>query len=183
MKTPFRTRYAVSAIVVALSALALSAPAAAQDGLRQAGSTGTVDESDLAIYETSGPIMRIHEDAPDNSKIIVRYNITDPGGWLWSQGEWHSMGVRFIDNGDGARITLKIKVHDGFTGEAETLWKFDSNDFGASEGIQRRGLDDDSETWDYNFDNNYYWVEVTIERDTDEDVAELIGFVLWDRSS
>jgi hypothetical protein len=44
--------------------------------------------------------------------------------------------VRFVDNGPGGQVLVKLKRYNIFTGELGTLLSFDSNDFPPQAGFQ-----------------------------------------------
>jgi hypothetical protein len=84
-----------------------------------------------------GPAVLIRSSLPDG-QVVIRYNVS-PGAFEnltdpCCQGR--DFVVRFVDNGPGAQVLVKLKRYNVFTGTTTTLLSFDSNDFPPKAGFQ-----------------------------------------------
>jgi hypothetical protein len=66
-------------------------------------------------------------------KVVLRFNILPVGDLLIPVTnaccEGRALWVRFLDNGDGAQVLVKVKQYNVTTGQITTLLSFDSNNF------------------------------------------------------
>jgi len=105
------------------------------------GSAGTVDEADTNIVWLGGseavgllPIgtpnhggtVGIKSNAPLPATLNIRYNVVmgDVLGLFDAK-----LRVRYVDNGSGARVIVRLKQYDLDTGEISVMTDFDSNTF------------------------------------------------------
>lgn len=127
------------------------------------GSAGIVDEADLGIVEFSEAHAMIKAPqglfAPAN--LDLRYNIVSVDGLVQGLPGFR-MTVRYRDNGAGARVIVRLKEHNYFTGAQATLMTFDSDAFGANAAIQTRQIDGCNVSFDFN--NKAYFLDVTIQK-------------------
>ena len=102
-------------------------------------STGTPDESSTATVLFNGQLAFIRPSLPTGS-VTLRYNVL-PAGNLISPitqpcCESRALMVRFLDNGHGAQVIVRLKRYNVRTGELTTLLTFDSNRFTPQTGFQ-----------------------------------------------
>jgi hypothetical protein len=125
------------------------------------GSAGTVDEADVAEYDTNGPQIRIRSTATLPAVVVVRYNVTNVNGMTGGEGIF--LNVRFLDNGTGARVVTVLKQVNINTGVTTNVLSLDSNDFAASSDFQKQQTTS-SCTVDFNFFENAYFIEATLSK-------------------
>lgn len=109
-------------------AVLMACPAQAQTW---AASTGAVDESSLLTYRFTDGNAFVRGNTP--GKVTLRFNVLPVGDLLVPVTnpccEGRALWVRFLDNGDGAQVLVKLNRHNIITGETTTLLSFNSNDF------------------------------------------------------
>ncbi len=141
------------------------------------GSAGTVDEADAGKVVFSGSVVAFPEvlapptlQAESNAQIVlptvttnatIRYNVTAVDG-LFAPGSHLGMTVRFRDDGDWARVQLRLYEQDIYTGATALLLTFDSNTFAASPNFQTTGVGNPLPFWSFNFDQKAYFIEATL---------------------
>jgi hypothetical protein len=109
-------------------------------------STGTVDQSSLLTYQFNNGAAFVRGTTP--GKVILRFNVLPVGELLTpvTQAccEGRALWVRFLDNGNGAQVLVKLKQYNVLTGQISTLLSFNSNDFPPQPAFQsatpNRGL-------------------------------------------
>ena len=115
--------------LLALCVAALSQIAAAQIWI---ASTGTVDESSLLTYRFTDQRASVRPSLATGT-VTLRYNVLPAGDLLQSITdpccENRALVVRFLDNGSGAQVIVKLKRYDVHTGNLTTLLAFDSNNY------------------------------------------------------
>jgi hypothetical protein len=127
------------------------------------GSTGTVDEADTSIVKFSGATATVKGSAPLPAKLDIRYNIVAEE--LLGGGDNVLMTVRYRDNGDAARVIVRIKELDLSTGAISTKLTFDSNDFVQASATQEQTVNTPCFSGSFfDFFNNAYWIEVQIKK-------------------
>ncbi|MFO0985167.1 MAG: hypothetical protein U1E76_26140 [Planctomycetota bacterium] len=145
---------------------ALGAATAVADDSRPfttAGSTGTVDESDLGIVTLSGPYVAVSAAAPAGSTADVRYNVIDLQGLHGY--DRYIMRVRFLDNGASAHVIVRLKEYNIATGATITRMTLDSNAFAPGAAYQTQSVDSGCwPGWSFNFDLNVYFIEVELQK-------------------
>ena len=94
-------------------------------------STGAVDEKSLSLYQFTNGHAFIRGDIL--GQVTLRFNVLPVGDLLvpvtQACCEGRALWVRFLDNGDGAQVIVKLKQYNVITGHVTTLLSFDSNDF------------------------------------------------------
>jgi len=161
-------------IVLMLIASVITTSAQAQDvkSWSTAGSTGTADKVDLNKIVYSNGIVAFPEiqgTQPSARRAaglqlqtvqaVIRYNVTASDGLFFDSGRL-CMIVRFRDDGNRARVflrLLKLNVNDGTTA---TLLNFDSNSFAPQHDFQTNSVGTNRVPFD--FSNNAYYVEATL---------------------
>jgi hypothetical protein len=122
------------------------------------GSTGSVDEGDLATSDMSGFQVRIRSAATLPAAVVVRYNVVAAEGVMGGNGI--VLNARYRDNGPGAHILAVLRQVNITTGVTTTLLTFDSNSFAQLPGFQAQGVSDCGPVFD--FSTSAYFVETTI---------------------
>ncbi|MCI0423392.1 MAG: hypothetical protein L0312_29945 [Acidobacteria bacterium] len=131
------------------------------------GSAGTVDEADQNKVVYSGGIVAFPEllAPPTNLALapnlpletvqaVIRYNVTAVDG-LFEPGARLCMQTRFRDDGDRARVLLRLVEYNIFTGVTTTRLTFDSNTVPAQANFQTNSASTNWTTFDF-FQNAYY---------------------------
>jgi hypothetical protein len=127
-----QTQRSTWACLAALPLVIIAAPTQAAPWTT-VGSTGVVDDGDLALFDFVGAEARIKSTGPAGSVLNLRYNVVALEGFTGlNQGYWR---VRFRDNGTGARVRLQLRQANT-TGTTSTLATFDSNTYPAQVGYQ-----------------------------------------------
>ena len=175
-----------SSIVLMLVASAIATSAQAQDvkSWSTAGSTGTADKADLnkIVYSngivafteiqgtqlTAGRVSRLQL---QTVQAVIRYNVTATDGLFFDSGPL-CMVVRFRDNGNRARVflrLLKLNLEDGTT---TTVLTFDSNSFAPQADFQANTVATTGRA-PFDFSHNAYYVEATLTKQ--QPIATSIG--------
>lgn len=161
-------------IVLMLIASALTTSAQAQDvkSWSTAGSTGTADKVDLnkivysngivAFPEIQGTQLSSRRAASlqlQTVQAVVRYKVTAADGLFFDSGRL-CMVVRFRDDGNRARVFLRLLRLNVSDGTSATLLTFDSNSFAPQQDFQTNSVGTNRVPFD--FSNNAYYVEATL---------------------
>jgi len=161
-------------IVLMLIALTLTTSAQAQDvkSWSTAGSTGTTDKIDLnKIVYSNGTVAFPEISVTQSSKrraaglqlltvqAVIRYNVTAADGLFFDAGRL-CMVVRFRDDGNRARVFLRLLRLSVSDGTSATLLTFDSNSFSPQQDFQTNSVGTNRVPFD--FSQNAYYVEATL---------------------
>jgi len=159
-------------ILILIASATTSAQAQDVKSWSTAGSTGIADKVDLnkivfsngtvAFPEIQGTQVSAGRDARlqlQTVQAVIRYNVTATDGLFFDAGRL-CMIVRFRDDGNRARVLLRLlrlNVNDGATA---TLLTFDSNSFAPQQDFQTNSVGTNRVPFD--FSNNAYYVEATL---------------------
>jgi hypothetical protein len=161
-------------IVLMLIASVLTTSAQAQDvkSWSTAGSTGTADKVDLNKIVYSNGIVAFPEISGSQSsarraaalqlqtvQAVIRYNVTAADGLFFDSGRL-CMVVRFRDDGNRARVFLRLIRLSVGDGTSATLLTFDSNSFSPQQDFQTNFVGTNRVPFD--FSQNAYYVEATL---------------------
>jgi hypothetical protein len=116
------------------------------------GSTGTVDPTSLLSYQFDEKAVLIRPSLT-TGQVVLRYNVS-PGAFenlTQPCCEGRALVVRFIDNGDGAQVLVKLKRYNIFTGATNTLLSFDSNNFPPQSGFQTTPITSSGTFFNFSF--------------------------------
>jgi len=159
-------------ILILIASATTSAQAQDVKSWSTAGSTGIADKVDLnkivfsngtvAFPEIQGTQVSAGRGARlqlQTVQAVIRYNVTATDGLFFDTGRL-CMIVRFRDDGNRARVLLRLlrlNVNDGATA---TLLTFDSNSFAPQQDFQTNSVGTNRVPFD--FSNNAYYVEATL---------------------
>jgi len=159
-------------ILILIASATTSAQAQDVKSWSTAGSTGIADKVDLnkivysngivsfpEIVGTQLPAGRAAKLQLQTVQAVIRYNVTAGDGLFFDSGRL-CMVVRFRDDGNRARVLLRLlrlNVNDGATA---TLLTFDSNSFAPQQDFQTNSVGTNRVPFD--FSNNAYYVEATL---------------------
>jgi len=159
-------------ILILIASATTSAQAQDVKSWSTAGSTGIADKVDLnkivfsngtvAFPEIQGTQVSAGRGARlqlQTVQAVIRYNVTATDGLFFDAGRL-CMIVRFRDDGNRARVLLRLlrlNVNDGATA---TLLTFDSNSFAPQQDFQTNSVGANRVPFD--FSNNAYYVEATL---------------------
>lgn len=144
------------------------------------GSAGTVDEADAGKVVFQGSVVAFPEILPPLPKAqaalnpqgvlptvtttaTIRYNVTAVDG-LFGSGPNIGMTVRYRDDGNWARVLVRLYEQDIFTGATSLLLTFDSNSFQPSPNYQTYGAGEPYPNGPFNFDQKAYFIEATLSK-------------------
>jgi hypothetical protein len=102
-------------------------------------STATIDPASFSKVSFQGQLVSIRPSISSGT-VTLRYNVL-PVGTLISPltnpcCEGRDLIVRFLDNGSGAQVIVKLKRYNLRTGVVSTLLTFDSNNFAPKSTFQ-----------------------------------------------
>ena len=155
--------------------LIASASAQAQDvrSWSSAGSTGTADRVDLnkivysngivAFPEIQGTRLtagRLSSVQLQTVQAVIRYNVSAADGLFFDSGPL-CMVVRFRDDGNRARVFLRLLKFSLGEGTTETVLTFDSNAFAPQSDFQVNSVSTTGRA-PFDFAHNAYFVEATL---------------------
>ena len=159
-------------MVLVTSAGATSAQTTDAKSWSTAGTTGTADKVDLnkIVYangvvsfpEITGTQLtskRLLALPLQTVQAVVRYNVTAVDGLFFPSGR-HCMVARFRDDGDRARVFLRLVQLNLENGNTTTLLTFDSNSFSPQANFQANSVATNRIPFD--FAHNAYYVEATL---------------------
>lgn len=163
MFTFLRTMAALS-FTGCIGLMGVAAPAALADSpWTSAGSAGTVDEADLTLVSLSGPYASVVPAAAAGTTVDIRYNVVAVEGLHGWDG--YQLKVRYLDNGAGARVIVRLKEYNINNGNTYTRMTFDSDTFAASPAYQTRSIDSGCwPGWAFNFGTSIFYLEVELQK-------------------
>jgi len=161
--------------------LAIAAAGAAASGFDyykdfRAGSTGIVDEKDVSEVVFAGPKAKLHNSV-DQGRAVIRYHL-NPQFPFATSGDLF-LGLRWIDNGDDARIVAKLKQMDRNDNTVSTLITLDTDDYAPDDDVKFDALP----LLDIELPADaILWVEVVLIRDSADGrpevhAVEVLGYV------
>ena len=163
--------FSIVLLVLVASAITTSVQAQEAKAWSTAGSTGTADRVDLNKIIYSNGIVSF-PDVPgtqlrrptaqlplQTTQAVIRYNVTAVEGLFFATGR-HCMVARFRDDGNRARVLLRLVQVNQETEIATTLLSFDSNSFSSQAGFQVGSAATNRIPFD--FAHNAYYVEATL---------------------
>ncbi len=159
-------------MVLATSASTTSAQTVDNKSWSTAGTTGTADKVDLNKIVYSNGVVSFPEITGtqltskrslalplQTIQAVVRYNVTAVDGLFFPSGRL-CMVSRFRDDGDRARVLLRLVQFNLEGGNTTTLLTFDSNSFSPQANFQANSVATDRVAFD--FAHNAYYVEATL---------------------
>jgi hypothetical protein len=171
-------------LMLIASVLTTAAQAQGVKSWSTVGSTGTADKVDLnkIVYsngivsfpEITGPQLsgrRVSGLQLQTVQAVIRYNVSAVDGLFFDSGPL-CMLVRFRDDGNRARVLLRLlrlNLEDGTTAPMLT---FDSNSFAAQANFQVNSVSSISRAT-FDFSHNAYYVEATLTKQ--QPIATSIG--------
>lgn len=136
-------------------------------------SAGEADEADAQEISYSSGVAGISAGAPASSSVLLRYNVTSTAD-LNDGGVNLGIRARFRDNGDAARVIVRLRRYSLVNGFGSTLLTLDSNNFAASNAFQTQTVHDGcANVLDLDFLNNAYYIEATLTRTTTSGLPSL----------
>ncbi|MBI5740974.1 MAG: hypothetical protein HZA16_09650 [Nitrospirae bacterium] len=153
----------MSALVLVLIITVANASAMNSEPWTTVGSSGTVDEADMGMVSLNGGIASILSTAVSTSVLNIRYNVVAVDGLL-NNLNGTVLTARFLDNGSGARVILRLKKYDFDTGITSTLLTLDSNSFSSSPSYQVQSVGGCSSGITFDFYNNAYFIDAEIQK-------------------
>jgi hypothetical protein len=129
-----------------------------------AGSTGVVDEgTDAAnVVFTSG--WATLAPALGAGTVELRYNVTATEGLVAGGYDGYLMEARLKDTGTNARVRVQLMEYSLRLGTVQQRMLIDSDAFPASSSFQVRSNPACWPAWRFDFNNNAYYVLVTLTR-------------------
>src|SRR6185503_8185081 len=159
-------------ILILIASATTSAQAQDVKSWSTAGSTGIADKVDLnkivfsngtvAFPEIQGTQVSAGRGARlqlQTVQAVIRYNVTATDGLFFDTGRL-CMIVRFRDDGNRARVLLRLLRLNVNEGATATLLTFDSNSFAPQQDFQTNSVGTNRVPFD--FSNNAYYVEATL---------------------
>jgi hypothetical protein len=157
-----RCRLRLPVLLLLTLTLISDAPAwAASKQWSTVGSTGTVDEADLAIASFSNGFASISAAAAVPATLDIRYSVVAVDG-LFDFANGYALTVRYRDNGVSARVVVRLKEYSRNTGATNTLLTFDSNGFAQDGNFQLQTVSFCAPPLD--FFNNAYFIEAQLDK-------------------
>jgi len=164
-----------SIVLLVLVASAMTTSAQDNKSWSTAGSTGTADKVDLnKIVYRDGVVsfpelggtqlssvrrVSLQVQTLQTVQAVIRYNVTAADGLMFTSGR-HCMGVRFRDDGNRARVFLRLIQSNLENGATTQLLTFDSNSFAPQPDFQVNSVSTNRIPFD--FSHNAYYVEATL---------------------
>lgn len=129
------------AAAAALPVLLLGTAMAQAAPWTAAGSTGVADEEDLQLVSANEGRIEVAGSVAGPATLNLRYNIVALDELVnLDNTSYTRLTARFRDNGNNARVELRLKSYNLATGVTSTLANFDSNAHPANSNYQQQGL-------------------------------------------
>ena len=160
---------AVTLLTFMLPSVALATP------WTVAGSSSTVDESDIGRFATNSSYINFRPGA--TGPIRARYNVTNPFDGDPVHDNWNRLYVSFKDPGMESRIYVYLRAMDLVTGASTPIARFDSDDFPASDLVQLQDIPIPI-GYMFDFESKVYFIEVRLTRDDPSAQVAVVGLKL-----
>ncbi len=159
---------------LAVLALAFALPAAAQSGAwSSVGSTGSVDETSLAIFAVNGPSMQFLPTA--TGTVFARYNVTNTfGGGLTDTPAWNTLEMTYFDPSPSSALAATLFRVDHCTGVTSILCTVSSAD-ATTNSCKVCNFPPGS----INFGTSLYFIELRLSRSVTTVNPQLIGLRIF----
>lgn len=125
------------------------------------GSTGTVDEADLNLVTLTDNTAAISS-AVTNATGDIRYNMVAVDGVFGGEQHMKALTVRFADNGEAARVIVRLRRVGIDSGVLTTLITLDSNEYPAISQAQTQSKTSNCQGLEFDFENNIYYIEAQL---------------------
>ena len=122
------------------------------------GSDGMVDEADLGVVALSSNTAAV-KPATIAANVEIRYNVVATAGLFGGECSAKTLLVRFADNGNSARVIVRLHTFNIRNGVSSVLAELDSNTFPPSNVAQAQSV---SFSGEFNFETNIYYIEVQL---------------------
>jgi len=162
-----------------LSVLTIAGTAAAASGdwhqYHKAGAIGVVDLADQKMCEFKNGRVKI-KNSKETATAVIRYDI-EHGLNGHRTPDYVAIIPRYRDNGDEARVIIRLKTYNIGSGSTTTLLTFDSDDYDQSDDYRVDNINVHDPGWQF-LNGNAYWFEVTLEK-TGEGGAPELGMIRY----
>jgi hypothetical protein len=132
------------------------------------GSAGIVDEADRHLVAFNLATATMRPSAVGTLKL--RYNIVAVDGLFGrpcAGGRFRAeLGVRFRDNGNEARVIVRLKRYSLVTGDIDTLLMLNSNNYRPRNGFQLQTMVDIDPRLRFDFFDFAYFMDVELRKTT-----------------
>jgi hypothetical protein len=160
--TKGKTGSLLAGLTVAVMLLCHGTAALAQDRCwTMGGSTGTVDEADLNLVTLTDNTAAISS-AVTNVTGDIRYNVVAVDGVFGGEQHMKALTVRFADNGEAARVIVRLRRVGIDSGVLTTLVTLDSNEYPAISQAQTQSKTFNCQGPEFDFENNIYYIEAQL---------------------
>ena len=161
------------------------------------GSTGTIDESDLAEYEVRNQFATI-KDSVETGQVTYRYNLPGVYNFDNGPGPW-KVRIRYRDSGVNQEVIVRLRAANLEGDGVTTIYSFSSDVGSTGGGVAGVGSDNPNASGNQTFqecditlDPGHithgrfgYFLEVEIRKVANDGTGSpgFIGFVMSDASS
>ncbi|UFP94837.1 hypothetical protein [Gloeobacter morelensis] len=160
------------AAAAALPVLLLGTAMAQAAPWTAAGSTGVADEEDLQLVSANEGRIEVAGSVAGPATLNLRYNIVALDELVnLDNTSYTRLTARFRDNGNNARVELRLKSYNLATGVTSTLANFDSNAHPANSNYQQQGLCIPPATLD--FSQNVYFIDALLTKSSSSGTPSL----------
>ena len=161
------------------------------------GSTGVIDEADLAEYEVRNQFATI-KDSVETATVVYRYNLPGVYNFDNGTGPW-KVRIRYRDTGPNQEVIVRLRAANLEGDGVTTIYSFSSDSGSTGGGLAGVGTDNPNinanqtfQECDVTLDAGHlthgrfgYYLEVEIRKIANDGTAGpgLIGFVMSDANS